>query len=116
MQVCRWEFLVFNGTFKTLLRVHEAPKDGKLVFSLIKSSFMKDFVGQWQVSCWRPASYTAALGRCRCKDAQLAPLYTCTEECFQQVVVGPLRLHRLFCTSVAPLSSQCCLLNKAVCW
>ena len=69
MQVCRWEFLVFNGTFKTLLRVHEAPQDGKLVFSLIKSSFMKDFVGQWQVSCWQPASYTAALERCRGLDA-----------------------------------------------
>ena len=40
---------MFSGTFKTLLKVHEAPQDGKLVFSLIKSAFMKDFVGQWQV-------------------------------------------------------------------
>ena len=84
MQVCRWEFLVFNGTFKTLLRVHEAPKDGKLVFSLIKSSFMKDFVGQWQVSCWRPASYTAALGRCGGKDVQMAPCILAQKNAFSK--------------------------------
>lgn len=91
MQVCRWEFLVFNGTFKTLLRVHEAPEDGKLVFSLIKSSFMKDFVGQWQVSCWPPASYTAALGRSRGVDAHLSALYNCTEECLLHYAAIPLR-------------------------
>lgn len=50
MQICRWEFLTFSGTFKTLLDVHEEPEAGKVVFSLIKSAFMKDFEGQWQVS------------------------------------------------------------------
>lgn len=49
-QVCRWEFLAFSGTFKTLLNVHEEPEAGKVVFSLIKSAFMKDFEGQWQVT------------------------------------------------------------------
>ena len=49
MQICRWEFLAFSGTFKTLLNVHEERDAGRVVFSLIKSSFMKDFEGQWQV-------------------------------------------------------------------
>ena len=41
--------MAFSGTFKTLLNVHEERDAGKVVFSLIKSSFMKDFEGQWQV-------------------------------------------------------------------
>lgn len=49
LQICRWEFLAFSGTFKTLLNVHEEKDAGRVVFSLIKSSFMKDFEGQWQV-------------------------------------------------------------------
>lgn len=49
VQICRWEFLAFSGTFKTLLNVDEERDAGRLVFSLIKSSFMKDFEGQWQV-------------------------------------------------------------------
>ena len=49
LQICRWEFLAFSGTFKTLLNVHEERDAGRVVFSLIKSSFMKDFEGQWQV-------------------------------------------------------------------
>ena len=49
VQICRWEFLAFSGTFKTLLNVHEERDAGRVVFSLIKSSFMKDFEGQWQV-------------------------------------------------------------------
>lgn len=51
LQICRWEFLAFSGTFKTLLNVHEERDAGRVVFSLIKSSFMKDFEGQWQVDC-----------------------------------------------------------------
>ena len=50
LQICRWEFLAFSGTFKTLLNVHEERDAGRVVFSLIKSSFMKDFEGQWQVN------------------------------------------------------------------
>ncbi|DBB11662.1 TPA: hypothetical protein ACH3X3_007042 [Trebouxia sp. C0006] len=50
LQICRWEFLAFSGTFKTLLNVHEERDAGRVVFSLIKSSFMKDFEGQWQVT------------------------------------------------------------------
>ena len=50
LQICRWEFLAFSGTFKTLLDVHEERDAGRVVFSLIKSSFMKDFEGQWQVT------------------------------------------------------------------
>lgn len=54
LQICRWEFLAFSGTFKTLLNVHEERDAGRVVFSLIKSSFMKDFEGQWQVKFpWR---------------------------------------------------------------
>lgn len=49
VQICRWEFLAFSGTFKTLLNVDEERDAGRVVFSLIKSSFMKDFEGQWQV-------------------------------------------------------------------
>lgn len=50
LQICRWEFLAFSGTFKTLLNVDEKPDAGRVVFSLIKSSFMKDFEGQWQLT------------------------------------------------------------------
>ncbi|DBA69322.1 hypothetical protein WJX79_007346 [Trebouxia sp. C0005] len=50
LQICRWEFLAFSGTFKTLLNVHEERDAGRVVFSLIKSSFMKDFEGQWQLT------------------------------------------------------------------
>ncbi|KAL3160715.1 hypothetical protein ABBQ32_010626 [Trebouxia sp. C0010 RCD-2024] len=50
LQICRWEFLAFSGTFKTLLNVDEERDAGRLVFSLIKSSFMKDFEGQWQLT------------------------------------------------------------------
>ena len=106
---------MFNGTFKTLLRVHEAPEDGKLVFSLIKSSFMKDFVGQWQVSCWQPASHTAAPEWCRGMDAHLTAPYMCTLKCLQQVAAGPLRWHRLFRKPVVLLRLQCCLLKQTGC-
>ncbi|KAL3139314.1 hypothetical protein ABBQ38_003652 [Trebouxia sp. C0009 RCD-2024] len=50
LQICRWEFLAFSGTFKTLLNVDEERDAGRVVFSLIKSSFMKDFEGQWQLT------------------------------------------------------------------
>ena len=49
--------MAFSGTFKTLLNVHEERDAHKVVFSLIKSSFMKDFEGQWQVNCRTHMSY-----------------------------------------------------------
>ena len=48
-QICRWEFLVFSGTFETRLAVHEARKHGEVVFDLISSSFMQQFQGAWKV-------------------------------------------------------------------
>ncbi|KAK9824396.1 hypothetical protein WJX72_009979 [[Myrmecia] bisecta] len=50
LQLCRWEFLIFSGTFKTLLSVAEDPVAGRLVFSLVNSSFMRDFEGRWQIT------------------------------------------------------------------
>lgn len=63
VQICRWEFLAFSGTFKTLLNVHEERDAGRVVFTLIKSSFMKDFEGQWQVRHY-PDNATLILNPC----------------------------------------------------
>ncbi len=49
VQTCRWEFLVFSGTFETRLTVHEARQHGEVVFNLISSSFMRHFQGAWKV-------------------------------------------------------------------
>lgn len=48
-KVCRWEFLVFSGTFETELTVEEDVAGGSVVFSLVSSSFMRHFEGRWQV-------------------------------------------------------------------
>lgn len=50
-QTCTWEFLggVFKGSFVTELEVEEHLDTRQLSFSLIDSSFMKDFVGSWKV-------------------------------------------------------------------
>ncbi len=50
MQTCRWEFLVFSGTFDTALTVEEDHAAGRVVFNLVSSSFMRSFQGAWQVS------------------------------------------------------------------
>lgn len=50
LQVCRWEFLVFSGTFETKLTVEEDLPIGTVVFHLVSSSFMRQFEGRWQVS------------------------------------------------------------------
>jgi hypothetical protein len=47
--VCRWEFLVFSGTFETQLTVDEDRKAGTVVFNLVSSTFMRHFQGRWQV-------------------------------------------------------------------
>ena len=52
-QTCRWEFLVFSGTFETRLTVHEARQHGEVVFNLISSSFMRQFQGAWKVCTLR---------------------------------------------------------------
>ena len=54
-QICRWEFLVFSGTFETRLDVHEAREHGEVVFNLVSSSFMQQFQGAWKV-CLDPMS------------------------------------------------------------
>ena len=48
-QKCKWEFLVFSGSFDTQLAVSEDPEAGSLVFRQLQSSFMRDFEGRWQV-------------------------------------------------------------------
>ena len=50
LQDCKWEFLVFSGNFGAELSVREDQQRVNLTFSLIRSSFMNSFVGQWQVS------------------------------------------------------------------
>lgn len=49
LQDCKWEFLVFSGNFRAKLGVKEDLQRRCVTFSLITSSFMKDFVGRWQV-------------------------------------------------------------------
>lgn len=49
MQTCRWEFLVFSGTFDTHLTVEEDRPAGRVVFNLVNSAFMRSFQGLWQV-------------------------------------------------------------------
>lgn len=49
LQVCQWRFLTFSGEFETVLSVDEVPCDMALTFKLVKSSFMSDFQGRWQV-------------------------------------------------------------------
>jgi len=44
-----WKFLIFRGAFETELEVVEDPDKGVLTFSLLKSAFMKEFVGDWEV-------------------------------------------------------------------
>lgn len=51
VQDCKWHFLLFSGTFQTRLSVREEPHHLRLTFNLLDGSiFMRDFVGQWQVS------------------------------------------------------------------
>jgi len=49
VQMCRWQFLAFSGVFETQLSVTEHPAELLLVFSLLESSFMRDFEGRWTV-------------------------------------------------------------------
>jgi len=48
-QDCKWEFLIFSGKFRAELGVKEDLQRRCLTFSLITSTFMKNFVGRWQI-------------------------------------------------------------------
>lgn len=48
-QVCKWEFLVFQGTFSLLLNVQEDKEARALTFDLVESGFMQGFLGLWTV-------------------------------------------------------------------
>ena len=48
-QMVGWKFLIFRGAFETELEVVEDPDKRVLTFSLLKSAFMKEFVGDWEV-------------------------------------------------------------------
>lgn len=51
IQDCKWHFLLFSGTFQTRLSVREEPHHLRLTFNLLDGSiFMRDFVGQWQLT------------------------------------------------------------------
>ncbi|KAG7667974.1 hypothetical protein Ndes2526B_g01610 [Nannochloris sp. 'desiccata'] len=54
-QRCSWRFLVFRGSFVTDLAVTEGEEARTLEFSLVKSTFMRKFVGSWEI---RPCSVT----------------------------------------------------------
>jgi hypothetical protein len=54
-QRCSWRFLVFRGSFITDLAVTEGTEARTLEFSLVKSAFMRKFVGSWEI---RPCSVT----------------------------------------------------------
>lgn len=48
VQECRWQFLLFQGTFQSTFLVHEDPATRSLAFSA-ESAFMRQFVGRWEV-------------------------------------------------------------------
>jgi hypothetical protein len=52
MQCGKWQFLTFSGTFDVTLDVTEEPGSRLLVFRLVRSTFMEDFEGRWQVGGW----------------------------------------------------------------
>jgi len=54
-QRCSWRFLVFSGSFITDLTVTEGEEARTLEFSLVKSAFMRKFVGSWEI---RPSPVT----------------------------------------------------------
>ncbi|KAI8475786.1 MAG: hypothetical protein J3K34DRAFT_456142 [Monoraphidium minutum] len=56
VQACSWRFLAFSGSFNVHLSVSEDAAARALVFRLVRSSFMRDFEGRWQVSPASPAS------------------------------------------------------------
>jgi len=99
VQICRWEFLAFSGTFKTLLNVHEERDAGRVVFSLIKSSFMKDFEGQWQVISnenWLHALHMMPLQtEQHCSQLLTCTMYACMKlrSAVQAVLHAALLLH-----------------------
>jgi hypothetical protein len=49
LQFGKWQFLTFSGTFDVTLDVTEEPGSRLLVFRLVRSTFMEDFEGRWQV-------------------------------------------------------------------
>ena len=65
LQDCKWEFLVFSGNFGAELSVREDQQRANLTFSLIRSSFMNSFVGQWQVSSESQARHPQATQQTR---------------------------------------------------
>jgi len=44
-----WKFLIFRGSFVTELEVVEDAETYELSFKLLKSAFMRKFVGTWKV-------------------------------------------------------------------
>ena len=48
-QMVGWKFLIFRGAFETELEVVEDEAQRVLTFSLLRSAFMKEFVGDWEV-------------------------------------------------------------------
>ena len=68
MQTCRWEFLVFSGTFDTHLTVEEDKPAGRVVFNLVSSAFMRSFQGRWQVQGLLPLSCLPLFKQC-CSSA-----------------------------------------------
>lgn len=49
VQTVNWHFLIFRGSFVTELLVDEGP-DLQLSFSLLRSAFMRQFIGSWEVT------------------------------------------------------------------
>lgn len=49
LQMVMWKFLIFRGSFVTELEVVEDAEAYELSFKLLKSAFMREFVGTWKV-------------------------------------------------------------------
>ena len=49
LQMVMWKFLIFRGSFVTELEVVEDAGTYELSFRLLKSAFMRKFVGTWKV-------------------------------------------------------------------
>ena len=57
-QMVGWKFLIFRGAFETELEVVEDGEGRLLTFSLLKSAFMREFVGDWEVVDEADGSFT----------------------------------------------------------
>ena len=48
-QSCMWQFLLFKGQFNMVVNVTEGAAKRGVAFDLVRSKFMRDFKGRWEL-------------------------------------------------------------------